>query len=377
VALLDNLVSYWKLDESSGNASDSVGSNTLTNNNTVTYSSGKINNGAIITGSTQSLSISDASQTGLDITGNFSISLWWKTPSTIASATFIDKYNPGGGNNQRAYRLYYDLGTAKFWFDVSSDGTSGDSYDFSYSPSTSTWYHLVITWTASTKKGNWYVNGSALTEKTGTSVTSLFNSNATFIIGNGYGNNSPVNTIDEVGVWSRALSSTEVTALYNSGNGNQYPFSTAYTITASVTNYTLTGIDIGIKIARLLSTSVTAYTLTGIDILIKLGKGLIASVANFTITTVPANITSARHLTTAVTNYALTGVDIVITKAMTLTATTANYILTTFPAILKASWLKWTNQSKTSSTFTNKPKSSSSFTNQSKSSSSWTNQGKN
>ena len=46
MALTDNLVSYWKLDESSGNAADSVGSNTLTNTNTVTYSAGKINNGA-------------------------------------------------------------------------------------------------------------------------------------------------------------------------------------------------------------------------------------------------------------------------------------------------------------------------------------------
>lgn len=44
MALTDNLVSYWKLDESSGNASDSVGSNTLTNNGTAGYASGKINN---------------------------------------------------------------------------------------------------------------------------------------------------------------------------------------------------------------------------------------------------------------------------------------------------------------------------------------------
>ena len=37
-ALTDNLVSYWKFDESSGNTTDSVGSNNLTNNNSVGFS---------------------------------------------------------------------------------------------------------------------------------------------------------------------------------------------------------------------------------------------------------------------------------------------------------------------------------------------------
>jgi hypothetical protein len=32
--------------------------------------------------------------------------------------------------------------------------------------------------------------------------------------------------MDEIGIWNRALSSTEVSALYNSGNWFSYPFST-------------------------------------------------------------------------------------------------------------------------------------------------------
>ena len=47
MSLTTNIVAYWKFDESSGNAMDSTGNgNTLTNVNTVTYSAGKINNGA-------------------------------------------------------------------------------------------------------------------------------------------------------------------------------------------------------------------------------------------------------------------------------------------------------------------------------------------
>ena len=44
MAISDNLISYYKFDESSGNASDSVGSNTGTNTG-LTYSAGIINNG--------------------------------------------------------------------------------------------------------------------------------------------------------------------------------------------------------------------------------------------------------------------------------------------------------------------------------------------
>ena len=50
MALTDNLVSYWKLDESSGDAVDAVASLSAVNTS-VTYSAGKINNGAVYNGS--------------------------------------------------------------------------------------------------------------------------------------------------------------------------------------------------------------------------------------------------------------------------------------------------------------------------------------
>lgn len=82
MALTDNLISYYKLDESSGNASDSVGSNTLTNVNSVVYATAKLNKGADLErSSSQYLSIADGSQSGLDITGNISVSAWIKIES--------------------------------------------------------------------------------------------------------------------------------------------------------------------------------------------------------------------------------------------------------------------------------------------------------
>ena len=75
MSIYTNLVSYWSFDESSGNASDTVSGNTLTNNNTVTYSSAKIRNGITTASSgTKYMYIENASQTGLGITGDLSIS---------------------------------------------------------------------------------------------------------------------------------------------------------------------------------------------------------------------------------------------------------------------------------------------------------------
>ena len=86
MSLTTNLVSYWKLDESSGNAADSVGSNTLTNTGTATYGTGKINNGIVLNGSSQyavntslSSSISNSS---------YSVSAWIYPTGNLATTRF-------------------------------------------------------------------------------------------------------------------------------------------------------------------------------------------------------------------------------------------------------------------------------------------------
>ena len=76
-----SIVSRWLLDEASGNRADSVGSNTLTDNNTVLAATGY--NGSLFTydnaadfeaSNSESLSIADGSQSGLDITGALTLS---------------------------------------------------------------------------------------------------------------------------------------------------------------------------------------------------------------------------------------------------------------------------------------------------------------
>ncbi len=211
LSVLTNLVSYWKLDESSGNATDTIGSNTLTNTNTVTYSAGKVNNGAtMVSASSQELKITDGSQVGLDITGNLTIAYWFKRSS--GSKVHVGKYNSTGGQKSYLLQVYSDN---NIYFDISGTGVN-DIYFTSTATTTDTgWNHLVGVYNGSTLVV--YLNGSLLAgSTTGVVPASLADSASDFSIGK-YDANYSDAQYDEVGIWSKALTSEEVTSVYTTG----------------------------------------------------------------------------------------------------------------------------------------------------------------
>lgn len=230
MALIDNLISYWKLDEASGNAADSVGSNTLTNNNSATYSAGKINNGVnLVLASSQSLSIADASQTGLDLVGDFTFSFWVKFTSLPANTYTQGLVNKDDASNHSFNTYLYNV-SGTYYIAVAINSTYKVTSITWAGAATGTWFYFTIRYTASTGVITCYVNDSSIGTATGL-PTSIDNTAAAFKLGDdGYNPGSTINghlngSMDEVGVWSRVLTSGEVTSLYNSGAGFQYPFS--------------------------------------------------------------------------------------------------------------------------------------------------------
>lgn len=228
MALSDSLVSYWRFDESSGDAVDAVGSNDLVNTG-CTYASGKINNGVDLeAGDSDYLSITDASQTGLDFTTNLTFSAWVKIESTFggASYTILSKWTGAGANRSYSWHVFdNDIMVLQI-----NDGTTIDEFAFEYTPgfTTGTWYHMVVTYeeqvhtlTKYVAKG--YVNGDLLDMFVGTAV-GIQNGAADFVVGNRGATNYFDGMIDELGAWSRALTHVEVLQLYNLGTGLTEPF---------------------------------------------------------------------------------------------------------------------------------------------------------
>ena len=246
MALTDNIVAYWKLDESSGNASDSSGSGlTLTNVGTLTYGTGKINNGGNFT-ATKYLDGGDILD--FERTDAFSISAWYKTTS-LTTQSIITKHgltSPYSGWSLRLYQLG-GSGHLKAIFQLSNNAVSNanilnietnednfDSADF---------VHIVVTYSGNSLASGVkiYLNNDEQTLITNaqTLSASILN-DISLNIGSRAdgGGNQFEGMIDEVGVWSRILTSDEVAELYNSGDGLQYPFSSdTATLVSPIINF--------------------------------------------------------------------------------------------------------------------------------------------
>jgi hypothetical protein len=144
MALTDNLVSYWKLDESSGNAADATGGgNTGTNNNTITYAAGKINNGSVLNGSNQYFSFPNCPQTG---NGSFTVTMW------INGDSFTGRHEVfgfGTGSTRQGVTMNINA-SAQMGADFYGDATS--AVTGSSTLSTGTWYFLAYTFDTSDDK---------------------------------------------------------------------------------------------------------------------------------------------------------------------------------------------------------------------------------
>ncbi len=213
MALTDNLVSYWKLDEASGNAADSVGGNTLTNTNTVTYSAGKINNGANFA----SASSQQLKKTGGVISGAtaMSISYWVKTSTT--SGTTVGQYSTAVAG---VWWIQIGTGTGYTTF-LDYNGSSVFVATDTVNVADGNWHFVVVTINSGLTTVNISTDGSSFRTYTITSIGSLGNQDFAL----GFSNSNYLNgSLDEVGIWSRELTSGEVTSLYNGGAGIQWPF---------------------------------------------------------------------------------------------------------------------------------------------------------
>jgi hypothetical protein len=211
--LLNGLLAYWKLDESGTpvTLADATGNGWDGTNHSVTMTiSGKINNGAAITGAAQGIAVS----TNLDTRASsapFSISLWFlNTGGGASGKAAIGEW--GTRNDFVLFNLVAQTAT----FRASDD--SGTTTDVTTTALT-LWAHLVFGFDGS----NIFIYLNAGVPVTAAKAA-VRRGGGNFVIGNYQGFSLAwEGTIDEVAYYNRALSATDVANLYNSGNG--LPFS--------------------------------------------------------------------------------------------------------------------------------------------------------
>lgn len=233
MALIDNIFAYWKLDESSGNAADATGNGrTMVNVGSIGYGPGIINNGAIF--------VNDASKYLNDTSDNFSpgssvfsINLWMKSssldvdrvysmpPTTIGSRSFVDLDVNSNGT----------IAAEIAWVSGGNQGLGVTTPNVNWADGNWHMFTVVIDHSTSKARITIYFDGVQQAQATHASLDYNINVSLRSLIGATVNWSSgsvegPFNgTIDEVGYWiGKALSSSEVTQLYNGGAGLQYPF---------------------------------------------------------------------------------------------------------------------------------------------------------
>lgn len=210
-SLLDRLANYYKLD---GDANDAYAYSNGTST-AITYADGNgiINNGAGYNGTTSKIILDNtfgSSRWG------FSISMWIKAAS------------------QQGYVICtYDASSSNGWsVIIGADNKIGMGYNggintlVSSALSTTDFSHVIMMFNGTSSKI--FINGTL--NASGGAFGTFNNSTSPRRLGGRYTSGTSGDAamfkgaIDEVGFWERLLMPNEITQLYNSGAGLQYPF---------------------------------------------------------------------------------------------------------------------------------------------------------
>jgi hypothetical protein len=235
MALVDGLVSYWKLDETSGStAYDSLGVNNGTIYGAIP-TTGKINGAYNFDGVNDY--INSGSDSSLDNLPAITLSAWIYPITEGEGGLGYILEKSGGDTSGFRFRTQNVGGSQPREIAFRVDYSTTDMYRYSNNNmiNLNEWNYVVVTWDGSSSYSNIhiYVNGEEVTYRlnsdgVGTRVSDSSNS---LIIGNSADTSSTFKgSIDEVGIWNRALSSDEIIKLYNEGIGLTYPFVTEFPI---------------------------------------------------------------------------------------------------------------------------------------------------
>lgn len=204
------LEAYYAMDETSGSFVRDKSANQLdgTTTNSPSWTTGQVDGGLLLNGSTQDARVSDAAE--LDLTGNFTVSAWIRpgAASQTSLAGVVTK-STGGVDN---YQLSYDAaGTrVRFIADCDSQTTLTSTTTLT---NTSNWYFIAGVKSGTSMK--LYINGTE--EASGTCTGAVQTNAANLGIGGMPGSPYFNGRVDEVKLFSQDLSQSEVTVLYDAG----------------------------------------------------------------------------------------------------------------------------------------------------------------
>lgn len=233
MALTDSIVAYWKLDEASGTRYDSVGSSHLTDYSTVPSGTGKIGTGVVLPGATANEYLYCASNSALEMGDiDFCMCGWYQKTGSTYYAT-VGKFN---SNSTGDYILEPNTYNGCKFGVIGSNLQPVLATD-NYAITMNEWVFLFGWHDSVANQIGLQVNDRTpvvVSHTLGVAITST-----QFMVGAYSDTQYPSQSmsIDEIGIWKRVLTSDERAALYNSGAGLTYPFSSTAAIPVFMNQY--------------------------------------------------------------------------------------------------------------------------------------------
>ncbi len=221
------LVSYYTLDQTTGNALDFLNVNDLTESGTVPSQVGIINNSRGVYSGSNFFSDTSFSN-AINGSQDFSISLWVNRTGSIASNQRFLKLDDGTAN-ELLFNLDFDSNNLVRMV-MGKNGVGATVIVTSDDIELNEWTQIVATFNSSNNQMRLYVNGTLDKTDTFTDTAVLFSDS--FFLGATSGGGNPFTNgfIDEVGYWNKTLDATEISDIYNSGAGER-PFTNLSTQT--------------------------------------------------------------------------------------------------------------------------------------------------
>ena len=163
------------------------------------------------------VNISDTEQTGLDIIGDMTISMWVKPTALAEHMILASKWNHV---EKTSYLLFLEDGGVGIALNSNTSGYGYKVYRVSHGKNANEWFHISMVYTAAIGTVQFFVDGVSIgTSPTNLMPNSIANTDADFVIG---GRDNKTNfydgTIDDVRIWSRALTSAMINDLYQNPN---------------------------------------------------------------------------------------------------------------------------------------------------------------
>lgn len=224
-AMTDNIVAYYKFDNDT--LTDALEVYNLTNNGTTTTTTAIIDDARNNTGAN---SIHYYGNVPLASHSDITINIWIKPSSLDTTPRFPYMHCIDNSSSDLCYKIY--VYNNRLVLERNHGGGVTTNPTIYYSLPTNAWTMVTLVYNSTDVLG--YINGTFKnnTPNTGSTNTGTinelvfyrYNTEGTYVPTAGY---DYYGLIDEVGLWNRALTPTEIgTTLYNSGTGLSYPFST-------------------------------------------------------------------------------------------------------------------------------------------------------